>query len=40
MALEVPRPQITKKGHAPKIGPTSQYLQFFYLENAKIDDKI
>jgi hypothetical protein len=40
MALEGFRPQISKLGPATKMGPASQFLQFFHLESTKIDEKL
>jgi hypothetical protein len=40
MALEGFRPQISKLGPTTKMGPASQFLQFFHPESTKIDEKL
>jgi hypothetical protein len=40
MDLEGSKPQISKLGHAAKMGPRSQFLQFFHLESAKTNEKL
>jgi hypothetical protein len=40
MALEGFRPQISKLGLATKMGPASQFLQFFHPKSTKIDEKL
>jgi hypothetical protein len=40
MDLEGFEPQISKLGPATKMGPTSQFLQFFHPESTEIDEKL
>jgi hypothetical protein len=40
MALEGSEPQISKLGPATKMGPASQFLQFFHPKSTKIDEKL
>jgi hypothetical protein len=38
--LEAYGPQITKLGFSLKVGPTSQFLQFFHPKSTKIDENL